>query len=56
MIGFSGAEIRAVCTEAGYLAIRNNKPKVFREDFVSAIIKVNNLEKSEDKDFLRMMA
>lgn len=46
MEGFSGAEIKAVCTEAGYFAIRRNKTKTEYEDFLKAIIKV----KKEEKD------
>jgi len=38
--GFSGAEIRAMCTEAGYMAIRKKKDKVKTEDFITAIEKI----------------
>ena len=37
---FSGAEIQAVCTEAGYFAIRQERNFVTREDFEKAIEKV----------------
>jgi len=37
---FSGAEIKAVCTEAGYFAIRENRKKVKTEDFLAAIDKL----------------
>src|SRR3989344_2510593 len=37
---FSGAEIRAVCTEAGYFAIRNNRTKIIHKDFELAVTKV----------------
>ena len=33
MDGFSGAEIKAVCTEAGYFAIRKNRYRVLEKDF-----------------------
>jgi proteasome regulatory subunit len=46
MEGFSGAEIKAVCTEAGYFAIRKNKTKTEFDDFIKAIAKV----KKEEKD------
>jgi len=36
----SGAEIKAICTEAGYFAIRNKRSKVNQKDFISAIDKV----------------
>ena len=44
MSGFTGAEVRAVCTEAGYCAIRDNRSKVNTDDFMRAIEKVNRLE------------
>lgn len=53
MEGFSGAEIRAVCTEAGYFAIRSNRTKVIHEDFVKAVVKVNQ-DEDEDKEYMRM--
>jgi len=44
--GMSGAEIKHVCTEAGYFAIRANRSKVSQKDFEDAIIKV----KQEEED------
>ena len=38
--GASGAEIKSICTEAGMLAIRNNRSKVYRIDFINAKNKV----------------
>ena len=37
---FSGAEIKAVCTEAGYFAIRNNREFITQQDFSDAVEKV----------------
>jgi len=54
MDGFSGAEIRAVCTEAGYFAIRKNKTRVSREDFLKAVDKVRRTEELEGKDYMGM--
>lgn len=54
MNGFSGAEIKAVCTEAGYFAIRKNRYKVNEKDFMQAVLKVKQEEKSEGEDFMRM--
>jgi len=54
MEGMSGAEIKAVCTEAGYFAIRKNKTIVTKQDFNKAIEKVINSEKTEGKDYLNM--
>jgi len=36
----SGAEIKSVCTEAGMLAIRDNRDKVLEKDFINAKEKV----------------
>ena len=54
MKGFSGAEIKASCTEAGYFAIRNNRFKVNEKDFRRAVEKVKREEKLEGEDFMRM--
>jgi len=54
MEGFSGAEIRAACTEAGYFAIREERIFVGREDFIKAIDKVKREEKSEGQDYIGM--
>ena len=54
MEGMSGAEIRAVCTEAGYFAIRKNKTKVTKSDFEAAIKKVLSSEEREGKDYMKM--
>ena len=54
MEDFSGAEIKAVCTEAGYFAIRQNREHVTREDFLKAIDKVSREEKLEGEDFMGM--
>lgn len=53
MKGFSGAEVKAVCTEAGYFAIRNNRTRVIHHDFLCAIDKVRR-EDVEGDDFTRM--
>ena len=46
---FSGAEIRAVCTEAGYFAIRNDREYVTHKDFLMAIDKIK-LDYEEDEE------
>jgi proteasome regulatory subunit len=48
MENFSGAEIRAVCTEAGYFAIRENRSSIDQNDFLEAIEKVRIEEDDED--------
>jgi len=52
MEGFSGAEVRAVCTEAGYFAIRNKRKEVTEKDVLEAIKKVKN--EDIDKEYSRM--
>ncbi len=54
MNNFSGAEIRAACTEAGYFAIRDNKNEVTQNHFYEAIKKVEAEEKSEGNDYMRL--
>ena len=49
MDGFTGAEVRAVCTEAGYFAIRNNRDHVEHKDFVMAIEKIK-IEDDEEEN------
>jgi len=51
---FSGAEIKAVATEAGYFAIRENRTKITEEDFLNAVDKVNAEVEVEGQDYLNM--
>ena len=44
---FTGAELKALTTEAGYFAIRANKKKVTQQNFIDAIKVV--VEKEEDE-------
>jgi proteasome regulatory subunit len=53
MTGFSGAETRAVCTEAGYFAIRENRTSVNQKDFQMAIDKVKK-DENESSEFKNM--
>ncbi len=53
MENFSGAEIHAVCTEAGYFAIREDRTMVTKDDLVKAVSKVKKEEKLEGEDYLR---
>jgi len=52
--GFSGAEIKAVCTEAGYFAIRDNRTKVGDADFTKAVEKVRRVMEMEGSDYTQM--
>ncbi|MBC8495483.1 AAA family ATPase [archaeon] len=54
MKDFSGAEIKAVCTESGYCAIRRNKTKIMEQDLLDSIIKVKNEEDRIGSDYLHM--
>jgi len=45
--GFSGAEIRSVVTEAGYVAIRNDRTCVNNDDLMEAL---QTLEKKRFKE------
>lgn len=51
MENFSGAEINAVCTEAGYFAIREGRTSVNQKDFEGAVSKVRQ---KEENGYLRM--
>ncbi len=54
MDGFSGAEIKAVCTEAGYFAMRDKRTSIKQADFTKAIVKVKRLEELDGRDYLKM--
>ncbi len=47
--GFSGADIKNVCTEAGYFAIRENKRIIEMNHFIDAINKIKSKRKEEFK-------
>jgi len=50
----SGAEIKAVATEAGYFAIRESREIVSEDDFLKAIIKIRKDEDRYGKDYVSM--
>lgn len=54
MDNFSGAEIRAVVTEAGYFAIRTDRTVITKDDFLKAVEKVKREEELEGDDYLDM--
>lgn len=45
---FSGADIRLVCTEAGYFGIRANRAHITQKDFEQAVEKVKVAEENTD--------
>ena len=54
MDGFSGAEIKAVCTESGYAAIRENRTKISKKDMDHAITKVRQEDSMEHQEYAHM--
>ncbi len=54
MTGFSGAEVKAVATEAGYYAIRADRTLIKEVDFFKAIAKVKRAEEREGGDYMGM--
>lgn len=54
MENFSGAEIRATVTEAGYFAIREGRGFITKQDFLSAIEKVKKNEEFESEENVGM--
>lgn len=46
--GLSGADIRLVCTEAGYFGIRANRTQILQNDFEQAVKKVKCVEEERD--------
>ena len=49
--GLSGADLKAVCTEAGMFAIREKRDRVTVTDFMDAVEKV--LDKERDDEFIK---
>ena len=54
MEGFSGAEVKAAVTEAGYFAIRSDRMKISQADLEEAIIKVKRAEEEHPDEYLGM--
>ncbi len=54
MNDFSGAEIKATCTEAGYFAIREDRTKITRHDFLGAIEKIRRNKEEESDEYKQM--
>ncbi len=52
----SGADIKAICTEAGMFAIRDDRQTVTREDFENAWEKIDNDEESDGDEISRTFA
>jgi len=54
MENFTGADIRAVCTEAGYCAIRKSRTTITTQDFLHAVKKIQEKEQEENEEHLQM--
>ena len=54
MKDFSGADIKSVCTEAGYFAIRKNRHQIKEDDFFKAVEKLKESKDEEDAGNPRM--
>ncbi len=50
---FSGADLKSVCTEAGYCAIRKDRTKVLMDDFLEAVAKIAS-NNTGNTDFKKM--
>lgn len=50
--GFSGADIKAVCVEAGYNAIRDGRDIVVMKDFLDAIEKIKSRKTSTESELI----
>jgi proteasome regulatory subunit len=48
--GFSGADIKAACVEAGYNAIRNERDVVTMKDFLDAVEKIKARKASSETE------
>ena len=46
--GVSGADLKAICTEAGMFAIRDKRNKITVKDFMDAIDKINGAKKKDN--------
>jgi len=46
--GASGADLKAICTEAGMFAIREERPSVVMNDFLDAVDKIIGMERDEE--------
>jgi 26S proteasome regulatory subunit T6 len=55
MNGASGAECKAVCTEAGMYALRERRIHVTQEDFEMAVTKVMKKDSDQNQSLLALM-
>jgi len=55
MSGASGAESKAVCTEAGMFALRERRQHVSQEDFEMAVSKVMKKDSDKNMSLMQLM-
>ncbi|KAI5172733.1 26S proteasome regulatory subunit T6 [Nematocida sp. LUAm3] len=55
LIGASGAEVKAVCTEAGMFALRERRTHVTKDDFEMAVAKVMKKSSDPNSDLRKLL-
>jgi len=55
MPGASGAEVKAVCTEAGMVALRERRIHVTQDDFEAAVKKIMTKDADKDTSMIRLL-
>ncbi|EOB14567.1 26S protease regulatory subunit 8 [Nosema bombycis CQ1] len=55
LVGASGAEVKAVCTEAGMFALRERRVHVTQEDFELAVSKVMKKSTDPNSDLRKLL-
>lgn len=55
LVNCSGAEVKAVCTEAGMFALRENRIHVTQEDFEMAVSKIMKKSSESDESMRRLL-
>jgi proteasome regulatory subunit len=53
-VGMTGAELKAICTEAGYIAIREKRTEIKMDDLLVSYDTVLREEEDNNKDHLKM--
>ena len=53
--GFSGADIKAMCVEAGMEAIRSRREKVLAKDFIAALKITEKMRKDSDSEKINLL-
>ena len=51
-VGFNGADLRNVCTEAGMIALREERDYVTNDDFIKSVRKMAEAKKLETEEMI----